>query len=40
MRGYAAAALENVPLWCEREMTHSPTERVVVPDEYTVRLPD
>jgi adenylosuccinate lyase len=32
MRGYATAALENVSLWHERDMSNSSVERVVLPD--------
>lgn len=32
MRGYALAALENVPLWHERDIAHSSVERVIIPD--------
>ncbi len=32
MRGYAAAALENVALWHERDISHSAVERVIAPD--------
>lgn len=32
MRGYAQAALENVPLWHERDISHSSVERVIAPD--------
>jgi adenylosuccinate lyase len=32
LRGNAQAALENVALWHERDITHSSVERVVVPD--------
>ena len=32
LRGNAAAALENVALWHERDITHSSVERVIVPD--------
>lgn len=32
LRGYAVAALENVPLWHERDISHSSTERVIFPD--------
>lgn len=32
IRGNALAALENVALWHERDITHSSVERVVVPD--------
>lgn len=32
LRGNAQAALENVPLWHERDITHSSVERVIIPD--------
>jgi adenylosuccinate lyase len=32
LRGYAVAALENVPLWHERDISHSSVERVILPD--------
>lgn len=32
LRGNAVAAMENVALWHERDITHSSVERVVVPD--------
>ena len=32
LRGNALAAMENVALWHERDITHSSVERVVVPD--------
>src|SRR2546426_373049 len=32
LRGHAGAALENVALWHERDISHSSVERVVVPD--------
>jgi adenylosuccinate lyase len=32
LRGYAAAALENQPLWHERDISHSSAERVILPD--------
>ncbi len=32
LRGYALTALENVPLWHERDISHSSTERVIFPD--------
>jgi len=32
LRGNALAAMENVPLWHERDITHSSVERVIVPD--------
>lgn len=36
MRGYAAAALEDIALWGERDITHSSVERVIAPDATTV----
>ncbi len=32
LRGYAATSLENVALWHERDISHSSTERVILPD--------
>jgi adenylosuccinate lyase len=32
LRGNALAALENVALWHERDITHSSVERVIIPD--------
>lgn len=32
LRGYAEAALENIPLWHERDISHSSVERVIAPD--------
>ncbi|BAS57381.1 MULTISPECIES: adenylosuccinate lyase [Leptolyngbya] len=32
LRGYATAALENVALWHERDISHSSVERVALPD--------
>ena len=32
LRGYALVAMENVPLWHERDISHSSAERVIVPD--------
>ena len=32
VRGNAAAALENVALWHERDITHSSVERIIIPD--------
>ncbi len=32
LRGYAVAALENVALWHERDISHSSAERVMLPD--------
>lgn len=32
LRAYAQAALENIPLWHERDISHSSVERVIAPD--------
>ncbi len=32
LRGHATAALENVALWHERDISHSSVERIVLPD--------
>ncbi|MCX8110181.1 MAG: adenylosuccinate lyase [Syntrophorhabdaceae bacterium] len=32
IRGYAIASLENIPLWHERDISHSSVERVIAPD--------
>lgn len=34
LRSYASAALENVALWHERDISHSSVERVVFPDAF------
>ncbi len=34
LRGYAQAALENQPLWHERDISHSSVERVAFPDAF------
>ena len=36
VRGYAQAALENIPLWHERDISHSSVERVIAPDSTTL----
>lgn len=36
LRGNALAALENVPLWHERDISHSSVERVIFPDSCIV----
>ena len=36
LRGYSTAALENVALWHERDISHSSAERVILPDACTV----
>ncbi|MGI6650316.1 MAG: adenylosuccinate lyase [Limnochordia bacterium] len=32
MRGYMVSAYENVPLWHERDISHSSVERIIIPD--------
>jgi len=32
IRGHALAAMENIPLWHERDMSHSSVERIIGPD--------
>jgi len=32
LRGYAMASLENIPLWHERDISHSSVERIMLPD--------
>ncbi len=34
MRSYAQSALENIPLWHERDISHSSVERVIFPDVF------
>jgi adenylosuccinate lyase len=36
VRSNAQAALENVPLWHERDISHSSVERVIIPDSTTL----
>lgn len=36
LRSNAQAAFENVPLWHERDISHSSVERVIVPDSFTL----
>ena len=36
LRAYAQAALENQPLWHERDISHSSVERVALPDAFCV----
>jgi adenylosuccinate lyase len=36
LRGYAQAGLESVPLWHERDISHSSVERIVLPDATTL----
>ncbi|MGH9796662.1 MAG: adenylosuccinate lyase [Candidatus Polarisedimenticolia bacterium] len=32
LRGYLHVALENIPLWHERDISHSSSERIILPD--------
>ncbi len=32
LRGYSVAAMEDIPLWHERDISHSSVERVILPD--------
>ena len=32
IRGYAVSAMENIPLWHERDISHSSVERIIGPD--------
>ena len=36
LRGHATAALEDVALWHERDISHSSVERVILPDSFLV----
>jgi adenylosuccinate lyase len=36
VKGYAFAALDNIPLWHERDISHSSVERVIFPDAFIV----
>lgn len=36
VRGNALAALENISLWHERDITHSSVERIIIPDSTTL----
>src|SRR5271169_2554466 len=36
IRGNTQAALENVPLWHERDISHSSVERIILPDSCTL----
>ncbi len=36
VRGHAMAAIENIALWHERDISHSSVERVIVPDSFCV----
>lgn len=32
VRGYSVSAMENIPLWHERDIAHSSVERIIIPD--------
>ena len=34
VRGNSNAALENIPLWNERDISHSSAERIIIPDSF------
>ena len=36
LRGYALTAMENIALWHERDISHSSTERFIIPDALSV----
>ena len=36
LRGYSQTAMENIPLWHERDISHSSVERVIFPDATTL----
>jgi adenylosuccinate lyase len=36
VRGYALTSMENIPLWHERDISHSSTERIILPDSCLV----
>lgn len=36
LRGNLHAALENIGLWHERDMSHSSVERIIIPDSFTL----
>ncbi len=36
LRGYALTSLENISLWHERDISHSSTERIILPDSCLV----
>jgi adenylosuccinate lyase len=36
LRGYLIPSLEDIPLWHERDISHSSVERVIIPDATTV----
>jgi len=36
LRGYSQTAMENIPLWHERDISHSSVERIIFPDATTL----
>ena len=36
MRGYMLSAFEDIPLWHERDISHSSAERIIIPDATTL----
>ncbi len=34
VRGNVQVALENIPLWHERDISHSSAERIILPDSF------
>ena len=36
MRANSIVALENIPLWHERDISHSSAERIIFPDSFTL----
>jgi adenylosuccinate lyase len=36
LKGYMLTAFENVPLWHERDISHSSNERIMFPDAFTI----
>ncbi|MCH2450470.1 MAG: adenylosuccinate lyase [Gracilimonas sp.] len=36
LRGYMVTAYENIPLWHERDISHSSAERIILPDAITL----
>ncbi|HBQ59216.1 MAG TPA: adenylosuccinate lyase, partial [Balneolaceae bacterium] len=36
LRGYMVTSFENIPLWHERDISHSSAERIILPDATTL----
>ncbi len=34
LRGYTIVSMENIPLWHERDISHSSAERIIIPDAF------